>query len=711
MAVDPYEQQVKSRAIGAPQYAQQQGANGVGEGLQALGKGAAVAANAAAAIQEQTDAAEVLRAQQELSISVNSMTFDPEAGFMTKTGRAAVTVPDSYMPTFDKEAARIRATLKTPRAQEAYDKIASGSRVDFDTRTKRFALEQNIEYQKGVANAAVSLATSNAAMYAGDADRVAQERANARAAVLATTGLTGLSGLSLEAKLAEVDSAVIYSTISAMADKSPTSAIGFYEQHKNSLFGPDIGKAAQLMQPIRQQAEARSAVLTAVYANKAPQNDDDMVNFVIDALEGGSKIAQEPGGAIAKYGINSAAHPNVDVKNLTRAGATEIYKRDYLPQAERIVSGGDNPIAYTNQQKFIVYDAVVNHRGGFAKEMFDKSGGDVGKMLQLREEEYRRLARENPEKYGNQLEGWLARLDKLRASTGPDATNGRPSLSSVINNITESTADPEVAAKAITIAKQQYDAIEKDEKDRAKSASDQWYGYIAQGVEPPPSVDAAFKAADPKGYQEALNSGSGVDYYLYGQLRESVIAGEPVDLWKYRSRLGGKYDDLLKLQEDPKERPVNKAVDDAVKKALPAIIGRTTIRDDADYQQVDRFTRSVMAGVKALGDNARPDDIQRLVDYNLLNTRSGMFGSSKRLYELSPEQAAGGEYSVVGVPKDRNYVWNSASGPRSMEYKDVVDTVLGYIDENGWPVTDEYVEIAMKQLTTGDNPRLLARYK
>jgi lysozyme family protein len=41
------------------------------------------------------------------------------------------------------------------------------------------------------------------------------------------------------------------------------------------------------------------------------------------------KVTQEPGGGIAKYGINSKAYPHVDVRNLTEEQAKAIYLADF----------------------------------------------------------------------------------------------------------------------------------------------------------------------------------------------------------------------------------------------------------------------------------------------------------------------------------------------------------------------------------------------
>jgi len=50
--------------------------------------------------------------------------------------------------------------------------------------------------------------------------------------------------------------------------------------------------------------------------------------FTIDAEGGYSNDPNDPG-LETKYGISKAAHPDVDIKNLTKYGAMKIYKEEY----------------------------------------------------------------------------------------------------------------------------------------------------------------------------------------------------------------------------------------------------------------------------------------------------------------------------------------------------------------------------------------------
>jgi lysozyme family protein len=53
------------------------------------------------------------------------------------------------------------------------------------------------------------------------------------------------------------------------------------------------------------------------------------VNWTIDQHEGGLADTKGDHGGLTKYGISKAAHPDVDIANLTRDQAIEIYWNEY----------------------------------------------------------------------------------------------------------------------------------------------------------------------------------------------------------------------------------------------------------------------------------------------------------------------------------------------------------------------------------------------
>lgn len=113
------------------------------------------------------------------------------------------------------------------------------------------------------------------------------------------------------------------------------------------------------------------------------------------------------GNGLAKYGINTAANPDVDIEKLTPDEAVKIYKERYWD-----AYGIDSLPANTQS---IVFDGVVNHGSDFSRKLVKaaKEGAAPSELLEMRRAEYERLANADPKKYGGSLRGWENRLAKL----------------------------------------------------------------------------------------------------------------------------------------------------------------------------------------------------------------------------------------------------------------------------------------------------------
>ncbi|MBC7953140.1 MAG: hypothetical protein H7Z12_15140 [Rhodospirillaceae bacterium] len=88
-----------------------------------------------------------------------------------------------------------------------------------------------------------------------------------------------------------------------------------------------------------------------------PAGPDAFETIIGDLLadEGGDKLTNRLAdkGGLTRWGISKRAHPDVDVANLTRDGAVEIYRAKYF-DAARIA---DLPVVLAK----LVFDGAVNH--------------------------------------------------------------------------------------------------------------------------------------------------------------------------------------------------------------------------------------------------------------------------------------------------------------------------------------------------------------
>lgn len=93
---------------------------------------------------------------------------------------------------------------------------------------------------------------------------------------------------------------------------------------------------------------------------------ESAVSIILKHEGGYVNDSRDPGGE-TKYGISKRAYPDLDIANLTRGDAAEIYRRDYWEPLKcgRMHSGLD----------LAVFDCGVNQGVGFAAKAIQRAVG------------------------------------------------------------------------------------------------------------------------------------------------------------------------------------------------------------------------------------------------------------------------------------------------------------------------------------------------
>jgi lysozyme family protein len=128
------------------------------------------------------------------------------------------------------------------------------------------------------------------------------------------------------------------------------------------------------------------------------------IPFIFKWEGGYDNDPDDPGGE-TKYGIDHRSHPNVDIKNLTKDGAQQIYWESYW------VKYGCEDLPPKLGE--VVFNACVNCGAGRAQKLVDQSGPDASAFVAAQDSFYHRLAAAKPalRKF---LRGWLNRTRDLR---------------------------------------------------------------------------------------------------------------------------------------------------------------------------------------------------------------------------------------------------------------------------------------------------------
>ncbi len=132
--------------------------------------------------------------------------------------------------------------------------------------------------------------------------------------------------------------------------------------------------------------------------------------------EGGYVNHPNDRGGATKYGISSRAHPGLDVANLSKKQASDIYKRDYWDAI-----GADNLPPRTGE---IAADFAINSGVGFAKKALQETGGDPQAMIDYQKQHYANIIKNDPSQQVFE-QGWSNRLARLSSAGDASGTGGQ----------------------------------------------------------------------------------------------------------------------------------------------------------------------------------------------------------------------------------------------------------------------------------------------
>ncbi|MBQ3640722.1 hypothetical protein II906_02160, partial [bacterium] len=137
------------------------------------------------------------------------------------------------------------------------------------------------------------------------------------------------------------------------------------------------------------------------------------LKYVLKSEGGYSNNKADRGGA-TNYGITQRTYdaylnknklPHKNVANITYEEVKRIYFREYWQ-----ASGADKISDF--KLALILFDSAVNHGVNGAKVLYQKSGVDAYKLLELRKQKYLNIVQKNPSQKVF-LKGWLNRIDFL----------------------------------------------------------------------------------------------------------------------------------------------------------------------------------------------------------------------------------------------------------------------------------------------------------
>ena len=250
---------------------------------------------------------------------------------------------------------------------------------------------------------------------------------------------------------------------------------------------------------------------------------DIAINKVL-SREGG-KVANDAGKGMTNFGINKTANPDVDVENLTRDSAKDVYKLKYWDAIGGNALAAQNPVLAE-----IAFDTAVNQGQSVAKKLLAESKGDVERFNELRKNSYEQIAKNDKTK-AQYLPAWLSRADSSLASAQGSFKQGV--YSAPVDRVAGKTT--EYPGGLATLAANQTGAAREP-----NATSDYVTRILAEGAPERAAEEAVAKRREAYGGLEAANLQQMQDYIA--QKKASNLASQPStrDQWAaFLSDMGG----------------------------------------------------------------------------------------------------------------------------------------------------------------------------
>lgn len=351
---------------------------------------------------------------------------DKQEGLFQKQGSNAVGIEKSYDDYFKQVRERAMGQVDNARLTELLEAELDSMNTTLRGKVLSHQSEQRRAYGSGVAQANADNALHDIGYYYNDDDLVKEQLKVVEASVRAVGRDEGWDDQTMQNKLRDAKSAAHLTQLTSLqATDDPANIEKSYEKYqglveKNQLtleHRAQLDKYFDTAMPVVLAKREYQRLSTV-----APSDFEQISSVVIRELEGDDKIAQEPGGHIAKFGINSKAYAErygISYPEAARR-VSQLSREQARSEAKKFYWDENDVSKLPENMRMVAFDTYFNHGPAKAKELIKKSGNDPYKLLDLRMEEYKRLAKK-PD-YQGYMFGWANRLTALESRLKGGAT-------------------------------------------------------------------------------------------------------------------------------------------------------------------------------------------------------------------------------------------------------------------------------------------------
>lgn len=199
------------------------------------------------------------------------LTYDPQAGFTTRTGAAAIEpnaegqgLADVYSSQLQSTIDEASASLSNPAQQRVFREQAASLQTQFSGQVQNHVLKEYQQFGLQTQQGTIDLAADTAVKQWNDPDAIGQQVNSAKAAVWKAGQIAGEPANLIEAKILQTESKIHLGVINAaLENNNPEYAVAYINKYKDDMTANDALKAQGV---VRQDMTARVATGTAMSA-------------------------------------------------------------------------------------------------------------------------------------------------------------------------------------------------------------------------------------------------------------------------------------------------------------------------------------------------------------------------------------------------------------------------------------------------------------
>lgn len=303
--------QVAPTSTGNNTYAAPQVQDATGGQLQQAGNAVerlgTVGSNIAIDMQQQVNQVRVDDALNKAREKVLNLTYDPQAGFKSLKGDAALTRPDGlpleqeYGDKLNSTISELATGLGNDAQRLAFQRQANDMAVQFSGNVQAHKVAEYRDYALSTQDGTIKLGVEAAKQGWNNPEQVKTSLDSVKAAVIRAGSLQGWSGSETMVKMKTITSAAHEGVIAAaLQNQNPSYAQQYLAANKAEMTADDILKVTGLVNHDMDGRIALDAVRGAVtsMAPKIAPTDMDRMTSIVAGMESGGKETNAAGGVL-----------------------------------------------------------------------------------------------------------------------------------------------------------------------------------------------------------------------------------------------------------------------------------------------------------------------------------------------------------------------------------------------------------------------------